>query len=154
MNEIAVRSNGYRTRLRLGLGLLIVGWLIFLLGIDPDIFRLDRSPVIGFIQISVFLFGEAMICLGGYLALSSLWQGKEKSIAADIGLRLISTGYLISFATGMADVFGYGSHPFPYIPYFGHTQAIGVMIGEAVIIFGFVLLVPFPRREQSGSGST
>ena len=112
---------------------------------------MDRSPVTGFVQIAVFLIGLGMICIGGYLALNALWNGTEKTIAADIGLRLVSTGFVISVASGMADVFGFGSHPLPRIPYFGPWQAIGVMVGEAIIAIGFLMLIPVPpdRRKQN-----
>jgi hypothetical protein len=84
-----------------------------------------------------------LISLGGYISLSALWNGHQKSIAADIGLRLVSTGYVFAVASGMADIFGFGSHPFPLIPYFGPWQIIGVTIGEAVIAIGLLLLIPY-----------
>lgn len=136
--------------MRFGLGVVILGLLIFILGVNPGLFGLDRSPVIGFVQISVFLVGLAMICLGGYFALNTLWNGVEKSIAADIGFRLVSTGYVICVTAGMADVFGFGNQPFPEIPHFGPWQAAGVMIGEVIIILGFLLFIPWPgKKEQS-----
>ena len=148
MSNISARPNNYQGRLRLGLIIVLIGELVFILGTDPGVFGLDRSPVTGFVQISVFLVGEALICLGGYFAFNALWAGEEKSILADIGLRVISTGYLISFASGLADVFGFGSHLYPNIPYFGPVQAIGVMIGLGVIIAGFVLLIPYHMRHK------
>ena len=110
---------------------------------DPGIFGLDRSPVTGFVQIAVFLIGLALMCIGGYFGLNALWNGEEKTISADIGLRLVATGYVVAVASGMADIFGFGNHPFPNIPYFGPWQAVGVMIGEATIALGFILLVPY-----------
>jgi hypothetical protein len=148
MNNINSHNGLNRLPIRLGLSLVILGLLIFVLGADPALFGLDRSPVTGFVQISVFLIGLAFICLGGYITLSSLWNGSQRSIGADIGLRLVATGYVISVACGMADVFGFGSHPFPKIPYFGPLQATGVMIGEAVIAFGFMLLIPRHRKKE------
>lgn len=144
MNETGRRRN--TRRLRLGLIGVLLGLLIFVLGVDPALFGIDRSPVVGFVQIAVFLVGLAAICLGGYVVLNTLWDGVEKTIAADIGYRLVSTGYVIAAASGMADVFGFGSQPFPSIPYFGEWQALGVMAGEIFIIFGFVLLIP--RRSK------
>ena len=120
-----------------------------MLGANPALFGLDRSPVVGFVQISVFLIGLAMICLGGYITLNTLWSGREKSIAADIGFRLVSTGYVISFFAGMADIFGLGNQPFPEIPYYGPWQATGVVIGEVIIALGFLLLVPHPKRKET-----
>ena len=43
-----------RRRIRTGLTVTLVGFVIFLIGIRPGIFGLDRSPVIGFVQIAVF----------------------------------------------------------------------------------------------------
>ncbi len=136
-----------RARTRIGLALTLTGFLVFLLGADPGLFNLDRSPVIGFVQISVFLIGLAFICVGGYICLASLWNGRQKTIGAELGLRLVSTGYVITVIAGMADVFGFGSQPWPAIPFFGPLQAIGVLIGEAVIALGFLLLIPFPRTK-------
>jgi hypothetical protein len=147
MNHTNSHNGLNRLPIRMGLSLVILGLLIFVLGADPALFGLDRSPVTGFVQISVFLIGLAFICLGGYITLSSLWNGSQRSIGADIGLRLVATGYVISVACGMADIFGFGSHPFPKIPYFGPIQATGVMIGEAVIAFGFMLLIPRHHKK-------
>ena len=46
-----------RRRVRNGITLTIAGYLVFLLGARPGLFGLDRSRVIGFVQISVFLVG-------------------------------------------------------------------------------------------------
>ncbi len=149
MSDTIPRSPARRFRLRLGLGLVTLGLVIFVLGAQPSLFGLDRSPVTGFVQIAVFLIGLAFICLGGYITLNTLWNGRQKSIAADVGLRLVATGYVISVASGMADIFGFGTHRFPAIPYFGPWQAVGVIIGEIIITIGFFLLIPFPQDEES-----
>ncbi|MBN1667409.1 MAG: hypothetical protein JW862_09980 [Anaerolineales bacterium] len=138
------KQTGMRRRTSIGLGLTIFGFVVFLLGAEPSFFNLDRSPVIGFLQIAVFLIGLAIICIGGFISLSSLWNGHQKTIAADIGLRLVATGYVIAVTSGMADVFGFGNQPWPLIPYFGPWQAAGVMVGELVIALGFLLMIP-PR---------
>jgi hypothetical protein len=98
---------------------------------------------VGFVQIAVFLLGLAVMCVGGGFGLLSLWRGRGRTIVADIGLRLVSTGYVIAVFAGMADVFGMGSQPLPGVPYFGPWQATGVFIGEVLIAVGFVMLVPY-----------
>jgi hypothetical protein len=143
MNERRTRFGSRKFRIRLGLVILVLGLMIFILGAKPALFGMDRSPVLGFVQIAVFLIGLALVCIGGYFTLNALWNGKQKTIAADIGLRLVSTGFVIALFAGMADVFGLGSQPFPAIPYFGPWQSTGVIIGELVIVVGFILLVPF-----------
>lgn len=148
MTEKPSIRNNRLLRIRIGLVIVLIGLLIYILGAEPSLFGLDRSPVLGFVQIAVFLIGLAMVCVGGYIALNTLWNGRKKTIAADIGLRLVSTGYVIAVFTGMADVFGFGTHPFPKIPYFGPWQAVGVMIGELMIVIGFILMVPVPERYR------
>lgn len=142
----------FTRKTRVGLILALVGFLVFLLGARPGFFGLDRSSVIGFVQIAVFLIGLAMICIGGYLSLASLWTQDGKSIAADIGLRLVATGYLICVFAGMADVFGFGSQLLPDVPYFGYFQERGVEMGQIVIAIGFLMLIPY-RRIRTPRGA-
>lgn len=138
----------WRRRMRTGLAVTLVGFLIFLLGARPGLFGVDRSPVIGFVQIAVFLVGLAVICVGGYISLRSLWKEHPLNIAADIGQRLVATGYVIAVFAGMADVFGMGSHPLPGVPYFGEWQARGVELGMGIIAVGFLMMLP-PRQQDS-----
>jgi hypothetical protein len=142
-----VRKANGKFRIRLGLGATILGFIIYLLGAEPGLFTLDRSPVVGFVQIATFLVGLGFICLGGYICLAALWNGGPKTIASDIGLRLVSTGYVIAVVCGMADIFGFGSNNYPVIPIFGIYQQIGVLLGEVVIAAGLLLLVPFKRPQ-------
>lgn len=134
-------------RIRIGLGISLAGFVMFVTGIRPDIFGLDRSPVIGFIQLAVLLVGLAVMCTGGYLALISLWKDHHLSILAEIGQRLVATGYLVAVFAGMADIFGFGSHFLPAVPFFGVWQAIGVIAGQFIIGVGFLCLVPYGRNH-------
>jgi hypothetical protein len=141
------RNGVSRIRIRIGLLITFFGLIIYLFGAAPELFGVNRSPVTGFLQIAVFLVGLAFMCMGGFFSLNALWNGFEKSITADIGLRLVATGYVIAVASGMADVFGIGNHPFPRIPYFGAWQALGVLIGEAVIGIGFLMMIPYSTKS-------
>jgi len=130
-------------RVRLGLVITVGGFIIFLIGCHPNLIGMDISPMIGVVQIVVFLVGLLVICLGGYICVLALWKGYPLSIPADIGSRLIGTGYVIAFFSGFADVFGLGSHKPPNLPFFGPWQARGVIFGELVIAIGFFMLIPF-----------
>jgi len=134
-----------RLRIRVGLFLTLIGLFLFLLGARPALFGVDRSPVVGFVQIAVFLVGLAVICLGGYTCLTSFWRNGDRTIAADVGSRLVATGYVIAVFSGMADVFGMGTAGSTKMPLFGPWQAIGVQLSEAVIALGFLLLIPYRR---------
>ncbi len=139
-----------RLRIRTGLFVALVGLLVFLIGARPGLFGLDRSPVVGFIQIAVFLVGLAIICIGGYVGLMAFWRNGSRTIAADIGSRLVATGYVVSVFAGMADVFGFGTQVPPRVPIFGPWQATGVQIGEAIIAVGFLLLIPYRSHPKPG----
>ena len=152
MNQKGNKGANGHFRLRVGMILMLVGFAIFLIGAVPDLFGLDRSPVIGFVQIAVFLIGLAIICLGAYICLNVMWNKHPKTILADIGLRLVLTGFVIAVIAGMADIFGFGTQLAPEIPYYGPWQAIGVLIGEITIVVGFIFQIPFKRhREESES---
>ncbi|HZU86823.1 MAG TPA: hypothetical protein VFF78_05040 [Anaerolineaceae bacterium] len=139
-----------RRRVRIGLGLTLLGFLIFLVGARPEVFGLDRSPVIGFVQIAVFLVGLASMCIGGFVSIMALWKQQTPSIAADIGQRMVATGYVVAVFAGMADVFGFGSHTLPNIPVFGAWQSRGVEIGLGLIALGFLLMIPYARKKGEG----
>lgn len=107
--------------------------------------------VVGFVQIVVLLLGLGLICVGGYVGLTALWGKEQRSILADIGSRLIGTGYVITIFSGMADVFGMGAQTLPDNPYFGPLQATGVLIGQFVIAAGFLMLIPYPLHSKKAT---
>jgi hypothetical protein len=135
-------------RIYVSITVILFGLLIFIIGAKPEWFGWNRSPVVGFVQISVFLAGLAIICFGGYVGMLTLWWGRERTITSDIGTRLVSTGYVISVFAGLADIFGMGSQSFPQVPYFGPLQASGVLIGQCIIVLGFLLFIPFHPRKK------
>lgn len=147
--EPSRNENPSKLRVRVSFIITFFGLFIFIVGAKPNWLGWDRSPVVGFVQIAVFLVGLAFICLGGYIGMLTLWYGRQRTIAADIGLRLVGTGYIISVFAGMADVFGMGSQPPPQVPYFGPWQASGVLIGQAVIAAGFLMLIPYKTNKQT-----
>ncbi len=133
------------SRLRAGLIAAVFGLFVFTVGAKPNYFGWDRSPVVGFVQISVFLTGLAILCLAEYVGLLGLWRGRLRSIVADLGVRIVGTGYVIAFFSGLADILGMGSQPLPGVPYFGPWQAIGVVIGEIMVAADFLMMVPYRR---------
>lgn len=148
MKNLTIKPPFKRLRVRAGLLVIFFGFFLFILGAKPEYLGLDRSPVIGFVQIAVFLTGLGVICIGGYAVLDGLWNGMTKTIASDIGLRLVATGFVIAVACGMADVFGFGSEIPPFVPNFGRWQMIGVLTGEIIVAVGFILMIPFHARSE------
>jgi hypothetical protein len=144
-------GNGYyvsNLRIRFSIIAVIFGFFVFAVGAKPGWFNWDRSPVVGFVQITVFLIGLALICVGGYVGLVALWGQAQRSIVADIGMRMVATGFVVAVFTGMADVFGMGSHLLPTTPYFGPWQSAGVLIGQMMIAIGFLMMIPYHRHIE------
>lgn len=145
-------TNG-ELRWRLGLALAGVGWGVYLLGIRPNWFGLETAPGIGLVQTMVFVAGWLIFCLGAGVAGLAFWpQGDELPWRADIGVRLIATGALIVVVAALADVFGFGSHPWPERPSFGPWQRAGMLLGMAVTLVGVLALWPphQPPAETPG----
>ena len=134
-----------RRRIKYGLLGTFAGYLMVVLGAKPEFFGMDRSPVIGFMQTAAFLVGIGVIALSGYFCLMSFWPKGYTTITADFGIRLVATGWLIAVFSGMADVFGFGSHPVTGLVFFGQLQAQGVEIGEMVIGIGLVTMIMPPH---------
>ncbi|MBQ4513431.1 MAG: hypothetical protein II969_10580 [Anaerolineaceae bacterium] len=134
-----------RSRIQVGLLGTFLGFLMVVLGAKPEFFGMDRSPVIGFAQTATFLVGIGVIALSGYFCLMSFWPKGYTTITADFGIRLVATGWLIALFSGMADVFGFGSHPVTGLVFFGKLQALGVEIGEMVIGIGLVMMIMPPH---------
>ncbi len=114
-----------RARVRIGLGATLFGLFVFLVGAKPGWFGWDRSPVVGFVQIAVFLVGLAIICIGGYTGLLALWKGQQRTIAADIGTRLVSTGYVVAVFAGHGGCVRHGVAPAPGHPVFWPAASRG-----------------------------
>ena len=136
-----------KARIQLGLLGTFIGFLMVVLGAKPEFFGMDRSPVIGFAQTSMFLVGLGVISVSGYLCLMSFWPKGYTTITADFGIRLVATGWLIAIFSGNADVFGFGSHPVTGLVFFGKLQALGVEIGELVIGIGLVMMIMPPHSS-------
>jgi hypothetical protein len=122
-----------------------IGLALFLLGMQPWIFGLDRSPVIGYLQVVVFLSSFAM---------EKLFRPSSQpvTIREDVGARLCATGYVLVAVSSTADLIGLGSHPLPGSPHFGTLQSIGLFFGAAMIVVGLAMYHPRkPKPPASGS---
>jgi len=132
-----------RTRIRFGLVTALIGFAVLVIGTKPGWFGWDNSSAVGFVQIFAMLVGLGILALGGFISLLALWKGAPRTIAADIGMRVVSTGYVIAIFAGMADLFGMGTETGSSVMHFGLLQARGIVIGEAVIALGLLLMIPY-----------
>ena len=130
---------------------VLAGLFLFILGVAPDLIGMDRSPVIGFVQVGTWLTGLAILLLGAYFAERVIRNGLENTLISEVGSRLIATGYVLVAAASLADFIGIGSHPLQNI-YFGPLQVVGVVLGILFSLVGVLLYWP-SRVSQAGLGS-
>ena len=138
-------------RARRWMTLVLFGLLIFLIGVQPDLIGMNRSQTVGFVQIGVWLFGLALILLGAYATVRVVRNGKPTSLLADIGLRLIATGYVVTATASLADFIGVGAQHMPNI-FFGPVQMIGLVTGVVLSLLGVILY--WPRRDRQEKKNT
>jgi hypothetical protein len=123
--------------------LVVAGFFVFLIGVYPDIIRLNTNPaVFGILQILVSLLGIGLMTVGGYLFLyTTIHHAREHRLRHDVGLRLVGTGYVFCAASALADVLGFGSHNITSseTSYLGPVQVTGVLIGVTIILVGLFL---------------
>lgn len=136
------------SQIRVGLTLSLIGVLILVIGLRPDLFGLDRGLYIGFTQIITVLFGIAVLTIGANSTINAFWSCTDKTLLADIGTRTIMTGYVICAFTALADAFGFGTNPPPEVV-LGTLQSYGVIIGLVIILVGLLMKVRWQTERQA-----
>jgi hypothetical protein len=123
------------------IALIAAGFFLFVIGLFPGLFGLDWTPGIGLLQITTLLLGLTVMTLGAYVyaRLTRPKAEPERSLRADIGVRLMATGLVVAYGSGYADLLGIGSggHGGPLV--FGPVKAAGVALGVLVIAVGLFL---------------
>lgn len=137
---------------RIWMSSVLAGLFLFVLGINPNLINLDRSPVVGFVQVGVWLFGLALMCFGAYATLRIFRNKHPLSLRAEIGERLVATGYVVAAAASLADFIGIGSHEIPEL-IFGPIQIVGLIVGVVTALLGVLLYWPRFRHEDDDHGS-
>jgi hypothetical protein len=122
--------------------LAVAGLLVFAVGLEPDLIGMDRSPVVGFVQVYVWLCGLALALLSAYAAVRVIRNGRPASLRSDIGLRLVSTGYVVVATASLADFLGIGSHAIRTGLVFGRVQILGLVVGLVTSVVGLGLYWP------------
>ncbi len=141
--------NRLQTRLaRLWMTVMLIGLLIFMVGIQPDLIGMNRSITVGFVQIGVWLTGLAILLVAAYSTVRVIRNGKANSLRADIGIRLIATGYVVAAVGSLADFIGVGAHRMPII-HFGYIQMIGLVTGVLLSMLGVILYMPWKKEVNT-----
>jgi hypothetical protein len=74
-------------------------------------------------------------------AASRRLAGQQRSLMADIGIRLGLTGLLACYVAGLADMVGVGTHQASSFerPFLGPLQVVGIVIGVLGVLVGLLL---------------
>jgi hypothetical protein len=121
--------------------LVLLGSFVYLFNNATRYEKLSHDPIASHLEIFIFLAGLALVGSTGVIGISSLWKNRPKSFVYDVGLRLVLTGDLVGFISGLADYIGIGVHH--RLPYFGPLQTAGVFLGEVLMAVGFLLMFPW-----------
>ncbi len=138
------------------IGILVstLGLILALIGLFPSITGVEPQSGIGVLQILVIIFGLTMLTSGALVFVKiTFYPYSSRNLAQDIAVRLSLTGLLMTFAIGLADVFGFGSHTpgnEENLPYLGPWQAAGMSIGFAVASLGVIIFALMGPSEDDG----
>lgn len=128
--------------------LVLVGLFLFIIGVNPGLIRMDRSPTVGFVQMGTWTTGLGLVLLGAFSTVRVVRNGRPTSLRANVGIRLIATGYVISGVGTFADLLGIGSHHLPHL-IFGPLQVAGLAGGVLVSLLGVVLYWPRAAKLEA-----
>ena len=131
---------------------VLLGFFIFAIGVDPDLIGMNRSQIIGFVQMGVWMTGLTILLLGATATVRVVRNGKPHSLRADVGVRLIATGYVVAATASYADFLSIGSHQMPQV-YFGEVQVMGLALGVITSLMGVVLYWPAKARKEQSPAS-
>jgi hypothetical protein len=126
---------------------VLLGFFIFAIGVDPDLIGMNRSRIIGFVQMGVWMTGLTILLLGATATVRVVRNGRPHSLRAEVGVRLIATGYVVAATATYADFLSIGSHQMPQV-HFGEVQVMGLALGVITSLIGLVLYWPATPRKK------
>jgi len=129
---------------------VLAGFFIFAIGVDPDLIGMNRSPIIGFVQMGVWMTGLTILLIAATATVRVVRNGRSHSLRADVGLRLIATGYVVAATASFADFLSIGSHQMPQV-YFGEVQVMGLALGVLTSLIGIVFYWPRKARKEQAA---
>lgn len=134
--------------------LFLIGNVLVILSLAAEILGLDLTPGFGIVQMLQLLVGLTLLTLAGFLHMYSLRApDTPRSLQADIGIRLASTGLVFAYVAGLADLMGIGTHVNPAFerPFVGPLQLGGLIVGIISITAGMILYHTSRGSRQTSS---
>ena len=152
---------------QVGIALAALGGVLALMGLFPGIAGVEPTVGMGVVQVFMVLVGYGLVILGGVIYVKfTFYAGVAINLIQQIGLRFGMTGLLFAALSGLADIFGFGSHlrgPGSDI-YLGRLQAFGMIASFMISAIGVMMYamagydritldvpepIPFSRRTAT-----
>lgn len=135
-------STGTERLAQVAIAVALLGGVIAFMGLFPGVVGLDQSAGIGLFQTSVILIGFNLLIVGAtWFVQVNYYAGQKHTLGQEVGVRLSMTGLIISIASGLADILGFGSHPSfgEQRPFMGTAQVLGLVGGFVIASLGVIL---------------
>ncbi|MBE2271281.1 MAG: hypothetical protein IAE80_23810 [Anaerolinea sp.] len=125
-----------------GIALGALGVVLMLIGLFPGVIGFAPVEGIGMVQFAGIVVGFALLILGALMYVKyTFYEQRAATLSQQIGVRLALTGIVLAMMVGLADAFGYGSHPRTESAdmFFGSLQAAGTLIGFMIASVGVTI---------------
>jgi uncharacterized membrane protein len=135
-----------------GIALGALGIVLTLMGLFPGVTGVNATPAIGIVQISAILVGFSLLIFGALIYVKfTFYVNIPSTLAQQISTRLAMTGLLFAALTGLADIFGFGSHTraLAVDAFIGPLQAVGVIGSFLLAAFGVLLYAMMGPSDEN-----
>jgi uncharacterized membrane protein len=125
-----------------GIAIGALGMTLTLMGLFPGVTGINATPSIGIVQITAILMGFALLIFGALIYVKfTFYVNTPSNLAQNVSTRLALTGLLFAALTGLADIFGFGSHTRAAAAdaFIGPLQAVGVIGSFLLAALGVLL---------------
>ncbi len=136
-----------------GIAISALGIVLTFMSLFPGVIGFSNpTEGIGIVQFAGILSGFSLLILGALMYVKFTFYDKRGAVLAQqIGIRLALTGLVLAGMVGLADVFGFGSHPRTENSdvFFGSLQAVGMLAGFLIASIGVAVyaLTGHPPNE-------
>jgi hypothetical protein len=127
---------------QVGIALGVLGLVITLMGLFPQLTGATLTTGIGLVQVLMMLSGYFLMVLGALIYLkTTFYLNIPSTLIQMIGVRLTWTGILFAGMTGMADIFGFGSHFRGEASdiFLGELQMVGILLSFFASAVGIII---------------
>ncbi len=129
---------------QVGIALGALGVMLCLMGLFPGVTGAEPTAGIGLVQVIMVLVGYSLLIMGALVYLKyTFYLDVPSTLVQQIGTRLALTGILFAALSGLADLFGFGTHIRDDVVdiFFGRLQMVGILASFGMSSLGVLIYV-------------